>query len=287
MITAFIPGTKFPSVSITGEKCELMCKYCMGKYLKGMIRIKTPYELWSIAKGLKRRNAVGMLISGGFDRKGKLPVEPFFSTIKRIKRELDMIISIHPGLVDKDMAVKMRRSGIDVVDYELVLDPIVIKEVMNLSREPDDFIKSLEVLVREGPPHIAVHIPLGMRFGKVFKENEAVEIASEICDSMLTFLVFIPTKGTPMENIPPPNAEEVIEVIKRTRKKIKEIVLGCMRPPELKDTLDPVLIEKKLIDRIAVPRRRIIEEFKLKVVKSCCSIPKELLKRVYNVWERE
>ena len=45
-ILAFIPGLKFPDVSITGSICPLGCKYCKGYYLRNMEPTLTPKKLY-------------------------------------------------------------------------------------------------------------------------------------------------------------------------------------------------------------------------------------------------
>ncbi|MEA2070184.1 MAG: hypothetical protein U9O98_02745, partial [Asgard group archaeon] len=44
-LEAYYPKPKFPSISITGEKCEQNCLYCNKKYLKGMKAITNPSKL--------------------------------------------------------------------------------------------------------------------------------------------------------------------------------------------------------------------------------------------------
>ncbi|MCD6208587.1 MAG: radical SAM protein, partial [Thermoproteales archaeon] len=118
MVDAFIPGSKFAAVSITGSKCWLNCKYCMGKYLKGMEHTPTPHHLKAFAKKFYKQGGRGILISGGFTREGKLPFTPFLQTIREIKKEYDFVISVHPGLVNKDDAENLRLAGVDIVDFD-------------------------------------------------------------------------------------------------------------------------------------------------------------------------
>jgi len=276
---AFYPDGKYASVSITGSSCKLQCKYCRGRYLRCMTSVRNPRELYSLAAKLERKGVRGILISGGFDECGRLPFDSFLPVVREIKRRLGFVLSVHPGLVSRRDAASLKEAGFDVVDYELVLDPVVVSELKNLHGvRPRDFLRSLECLLEEGPPHVAVHIPLGLKYGEIDREFEAVASASELGPDLLVLLVFVPTRGTPMESVPPPPLERVVEVFEFARKKFGgEIALGCMRPPEYKLSLDPLLVEEGLVDRVAIPKLSLVREKELGVFYSCCSLPRSLL----------
>ena len=278
MPTAYIPGQRYPAVSITGTRCSLMCDYCRAYYLKGMYSVSSPHELYKLANKLYEKGARGLLISGGFNSRGELPIRPFLPTIREIKRDFNMIISVHSGLVSKETARSLGDAGIDVVDYELLTDRVVIRDVMHLRRKEDDFLKGLKWLMEEGPPYVAPHIPIGFHYGRITMEREALEEVSALKPYILIFIVFRPTKGTPMESIPPPPVEDVVKLLQSARKEFGgEIALGCMRPPEYKSSLDEIVIERGLVDRIAVPRWQVVRKYGMREVRACCSIPKDLM----------
>lgn len=282
MVKAFIPGDKYPTLSITGDSCALRCKYCMGRYLKGMIPTSSPKILYDTVRRLHRNGAKGILISGGFDSEGRLPVKPFLQAIRNLKRDFDIVISVHCGLVDKEAAGELRRAGIDVVDYEFIVDPIVINKVVGLkSKGPSDFVDGLRYLIEEGPPYVSPHIPIGLRYGEIGGELEAIERLRDFDPYLIVFLVFVPTRGTPMDGLSPPEEKEVVAVINQARPRFREVAIGCMRPPSFKSTLDPKLVKERLVDRIAVPHKSTIDKYGLEVVHTCCSIPDELIDRYF------
>ncbi|MFN3268565.1 MAG: radical SAM protein [Zestosphaera sp.] len=278
-IRAFIPGRKFVSVSITGTQCSLMCNYCRGYYLRGMEQAITPKQLYDLAKHLHTEGAKGMLISGGFNKEGYLPIEPYIQVIKEIKNSFDMIISVHAGLVSRSLAMKLREAKVDVVDYELVTDDYVIKNVMHLpSKSSEDFIRTYEELRAFGPPHIIPHILIGANNGNIVKEFEAVEVSVDGSPEIIVFLIIKPTKEVSPYPARIPSNQEVVKVINYARQRFRgEIALGCMRPTITKHTLDNELCESGIIDRIVNPLKNTINKFKLGVIQSCCSIPNELL----------
>ncbi len=278
-IKAFIPGFKYVSVSITGTQCSLMCDYCKGYYLRGMKQVTTPKQLYDLAKHLYKRGGGGILISGGFNQEGYLPVEPYIPVIKEIKNSFNMLVSIHTGLIDKSLAMKLRDAKVDVVDYELVVDRYVIRDVMHLSgKDGEDFLKTYEMLRTYGPPHIIPHILIGANSGNIAKEFEAVEISAEASPEIVVFLIVKPTEGVVTYPVRIPSDEDVVKLIRYARQRFRgEISLGCMRPLTMKYTLDSELCRLGIIDRVVNPLKNLIDKFKLDVIQSCCSIPNELL----------
>ncbi len=231
-----------------------------------------------IAEYYAERGAVGLLISGGFTREGKLPFKPFIKTIEEIKKKHGLIISVHTGLVDKEEAIMLKEAGVDIIDYELVLDNTIIKNMKHLNKTINDYIDSYEILLKYGPPYIAPHILVGLNNGEITWEYEAVDYLAESNPYMVILLIHIPTPNTPLHSSKTIDMEEFIDYVKYVRRRIKgEISLGCMRPPGLKKILDPKLIELKLIDRIVNPRPETIRRFNLKTVPTCCSVPREVL----------
>ncbi len=274
---AFIPGKRFPSLSITGSSCWLNCDFCRGRYLRGMEYAMGQRKFVKVVRNLIERGAKGILISGGFRRDGTLPIEPYLPLIKRIKEDYDIIISVHPGLVNRDIAEKLYEAGVDIVDYEFIVDPVVIRDIMHLNKSPEDFIKSYEILIDYGPMYIAPHIPIGFRYGTIAEEYNAIDILIKNYDPyIMIFLVFMPTKGTPMEDLKPPSVNDVVSVIRYARSRYSGLIsLGCMRPWSIKFKLDPIIIEFSLVDRVVNPLRQIIRQYKLDIIEACCSIPKD------------
>jgi len=278
MPTAYIPGHRYPAISVTGTMCSLMCDYCRAHYLKGMYPASSPHELYKVARKLHERGARGLLLSGGFNSRGELPIRPFLPTIREIKRDFNLIISVHSGVVSRETARSLGDAGIDIVDYELLIDQAIIRDVMHLRRNRDDFLKGLKWLVEEGPPYVAPHIPVGFRYGEVIMERETLERALAFKPYILIFIIFRPTKGTPMESVSPPSVKDIVDLFQFARKEFDgEIALGCMRPPEYKSRLEEVVIEGGLVDRIAVPMWRTLKKYGMREVKACCSIPKDFL----------
>jgi len=273
-VVAFIPGDKFPAVTITGYSCSLMCDFCRGKYLKGMTPVRKPRELYDLANRVWERGGRGLLVSGGFDKYGKLPIRPYLSVIRDIKKDFDLIISIHPGFLEREVIVKLKECKVDIIDYSFAFNPLLLK-YMRLNLKPEDVVKHFREWLRVGFEHVVPHILLGLR-GYISRwDYEALRALLQFNPHLIVLLVFIPTKGTPLESLRPPLVKDILDYVNYANKTLQcsEISLGCMRPVEYKDSLDELLISSKLVNRVANPHKRLIEKYGLLKVETCCSVP--------------
>ena len=66
-ISIFKPSPRFPSISITGTRCQLQCQHCVGRFLHQMHAITSPEELIQFCDQLAQQQGIGCLISGGCD----------------------------------------------------------------------------------------------------------------------------------------------------------------------------------------------------------------------------
>jgi uncharacterized radical SAM superfamily protein len=64
---------RFVSVSVTGAACALQCDHCQSRVLEGMIPTNGQ-GLFHLARDLAGRGARGILVSGGCDRRGRVPL---------------------------------------------------------------------------------------------------------------------------------------------------------------------------------------------------------------------
>ena len=280
-LLAFRPGLRFPAISITGTRCALRCKYCSGYYLKGMISAETPEELWRVCSSLAERGAEGVLISGGYDRHGVLPVRPFLRTLRAIKERLGLKLAIHPGLVDRELAEELVSAGVDVALCELVGDRETVREAIGMDKGPEDYEAALLALREAGIPHLAPHVCIGIKGGELAGELEALRIAAKAEPDVLVLIIFMPTPGTPYADREPPALEDVVKLMALTRCLFSDVpvALGCMRPRKrpYRERVDVAAVELGL-DRIVLPAKaalRAAEEKGLEVKwrDVCCALP--------------
>ena len=280
-LLAFRPWPRFPAISITGHRCELMCKYCMGTYLRGMIPVETPGELLKVCSSLAEKGATGVLISGGYTREGVLPIRPFLRAIRAVK-ELGLTIAVHPGLVSQELAEEIASAGIDIALCEVIGDEDTVREAVGLAEKgPGDYLASMQALRDAGVPTIAPHIPIGMLGGSLAGELEALKMARAVRPDVVVMIVFMPTRGTPYAGRRPPELDSVAKVLAIARLMFPRtpVALGCMRPRErpYKARLDVAAVELGL-DRIVLPSKEAVGrayELGLSVEwrDECCAVP--------------
>ncbi|MCS7366026.1 MAG: radical SAM protein [archaeon GB-1867-035] len=274
MIKAYRPLPLFPSISITGEWCGLKCKYCEGKFLKEMYPALSPKKLYELCRNLKKRHGIlGCLISGGFMKNGKLPIKPYLPVIREIKRDLDLIISVHVGLADREYAKQLSDAKVDIVDLN-VLDPFTMSDVMKLNSTWRDVERTLNSLYEYGPPYIAPHILIGAFYGKIKSEYKLLSLIKDYNPYVIIMLTLVQAKGTSFQFIEPPSIDDVVSIFNYARQIIPnaEIALGCMRPRGVySEKLELKLLKQRLLDRIVIP-----STFKPRYLPFCCSLPNNL-----------
>ena len=229
----------------------------------------TPAELVNLAVRAKSKGAKGILISGGLDLRGKLPVNKFFDAIREIK-ELGYFVSVHTGLVEEDDAFRLKEAGVDMADFEVYLDDSIIRKVKGLDVSKEKYLESMDLLLEQGI-YVAPHIILGVPGDDLEWLTDLRSLVREKGLDRVVALVFIPTVGTPFWHFPLPGVRDVVGAISEIAS-WTNVSLGCMRPSRIKRSLDRSLIG--IVDRIANPHGSL----GLKVVDACCSIPDVILK---------
>lgn len=267
----------FPSISVTGSYCSLNCDHCGAKILRTMIPAKTPERLMEVCAELKRKGAVGCLISGGCLPDGSVPISRFIDAIREIKRRLGLTVVVHTGLIDFDTALRLREAGVDAVSIDIIGSDETIREVYHLNVSVDKYAETLEALKRAGIP-FTPHILVGLYYGSIRGENEALRIIAEHNPSALIIIVFFPIKGTKMETLKPPPLESVMDILLRARFMMPDIpiALGCARPKGNYRAAIDVLAVEAGVNAIAFPSIEAIERARnlgLEIIFSevCCS----------------
>ena len=224
---------KFVDISITGRNCELMCDHCASKILWHMIPATTPEELKRVGEELKGRGVDGVLISGGSNKDGVVELYDFFDTMKYLKEELGIMVTCHVGLVDRELAKGLKEAGVDAVLLDIIGDNETIKEVYKLPHKTtQDYDRSMELL-REYGLKIVPHIIVGLHYGKIKGEYNALDMIAKYNPETLVIVVVMPYYGKArFQLLPPPSPEESAEIFLYARKKMPDspIMVGCARP---------------------------------------------------------
>ncbi|MDD1743093.1 MAG: hypothetical protein LUO85_00535 [Methanomassiliicoccales archaeon] len=216
---------------MTGEACGLQCDHCRGHYLKAMRPVGFADDLLRLAKQIEAEGAEGMLVSGGCDKNGKVPLGPFLPAIKRIKQETGLQINLHTGLIGTDEACQIADSKADCISFDLVQDPSVIRKRLHLSVGPKAYERTLTALFSAGVERVVPHLLVGLSGDDDECEIAAIEIAARFPVAGMVILALMPTRGTPMEGARPPSDDHLLEMIERAVDVLDvPVMLGCMRP---------------------------------------------------------
>jgi len=265
----------FTPISLTGTRCSLKCKHCGSHYLHHMLDGSSG-RLYPEALFLARTGANGILLSGGSAPDGSVPTYLQEENILKIKKEMNLKISAHTGIVDRSQA-KILSNYLDMALFDVIGDDETIHDILGLEASAEDYENTLECLSGAGIL-LAPHIIVGLYNGELKGEFRALEMVRKFKPEVVVIVVFIPTKGTALGGIKPPKIEDVVKVITKAREMFDiPLSLSCVRPGGLyRSTLDMYAILSG-INRIAVPSRKahaISRELGLdikEIPKMCCS----------------
>lgn len=271
----------FTPISLTGTHCTFACRHCNSYYLRHMLDGSCG-NLYNLAAHLAAAGAKGILLSGGSHPDGSVPTYEQADVIRKIKRDLELIISAHTGIVNHRQA-KALSEYLDMALLDVVGDDETIHEILELDACAKDYENSLRELSEAGIP-LAPHIITGLHKGKLKGEFRALEMVKKFDPEVVVIVVFIPTKGTALEGIMPPKFEDVVKVITKAREMFDvPLSLSCVRPGgRYRSMLDMYAILSG-IDRIAVPSRNAYATARglglniVEIPKKCCSVKPEVL----------
>ena len=267
----------FPSISITGSSCALKCKHCNGKVLDTMVPSLTPENLFELCAKLEKDGAVGCLISGGCLPDGSVPINKFIDVIAQIKKELGLTVVVHTGVIDFSTAKRLKAAGVDAALIDIIGSDETIREVYRLDVSVEDYERSLQAFHSSGIPFVP-HVLVGLHYGELKGELEALKMISKYSPSAVITIAFMPIRGTPMENVSPPEPEDIAKILASAKLLMPEtpLVLGCMRPKGEHRKRTDMLAVRAGVNAVAFPVEEAIqlaESLKLEISFSplCCS----------------
>lgn len=277
-IDCYRPGDSFPAVSVTGATCSLGCKHCSGRYLEGMAPVTTPDALLEFAQELDGRGANGLLLSGGSDSSGAVPLGPFAPAVRSIKDTTSLLVNAHVGLASREELDALVRAGVDAFSVDVYGARSTIAEVSGLSAGPEAFLRVVTDLRALGAPLVAPHVCIGVERGLVVGEMRAIESLVPLRPDAVVLLVMMPTRGTPYGGLDPPPDDQVLSVIGEARAALPDsrILMGCMRPRN-RQALETGAVHAG-IDGIAMPSTGTLASLRasgweVAVKKTCCVMP--------------
>ena len=273
----YYPLPHFPPVSLS-PGCDLGCLHCQGHYLQGMTLIHSPQHLVQYGHHLSATGGTGLLLSGGFTRRGTLiNLQRMLPGITQIKQETSLLVALHTGFVTQTLAEELKTAGIDMAFTHCIGDTLTIQEIMGLSATPHQYAETLYHLSAAGIP-VSPHICTGLYHGKLRGESTALHIIRDTCTpAAIVITALCPTRGTPLEGTPGPTMEALQTVIQEAHTMFPtvEIALGCMRSRG--DSIEHMALQAG-VTRFTTPSKKFLEDlhttgYAITPFQGCCGLP--------------
>jgi uncharacterized radical SAM superfamily protein len=291
-LTFSIPGTvsyhddtlplqkdRFAAISVTGGRCDLRCAHCKGKLLESMIPALNPEAFSKAVDHLRLNGAHGILVSGGADHDGEVPLEKFIMPIKTLKEsDPQFRVIVHTGLIRKETAKKLKEAAVDQILIDVIGDEDTIREVYHLNKRVEDYEETLWMLKEMGH-RLAPHIIIGHHFGEIRGEWRALESVTRVGVETIVLVVIknLQPEGENRFKVPDPEEISKISAIARILNPGIPIRMGCIRPAHpWKAAMEKGAIDSG-INTIAYPLQGTIDYAKeigldTKFIEMCCSL---------------
>jgi uncharacterized radical SAM superfamily protein len=285
-VTFYLPGMirygnrrgLYPAISLTGDRCELLCEHCKGLLLQPMIQVEDPEALLTKCRNLAHSGRVGVLLSGGSDSEGRLPWERFYEAISEVKSETGLFISVHSGFPDLATAARLKQAGVDQALIDMMGDEETARRIYHLDGL-HTVMDSFENLVVSGL-EVVPHIVAGLMYGRIQAEYEALQTVARFQPASLVIVVLTPLKGTPMSGVSTPSPAEIGSLIAAARLMMPSIPisLGCERPRNADGQLMEELAIQAGATRMALWSQKTVDlavslGLQPRFQPTCCSVP--------------
>ncbi len=275
MLTLYHPGRNFLSVSVTDTECELECRHCQGAFLKHMTPASDPNILYNKAIELAANSGIGMLISGGCDTKGKVPLDNHYETLARIKQDTDLILNMHTGLIGPDDILALNKIKPDIVSIDICGSQQAVKNVYGLDAGPWDF-EALMSRLEDAELNYVPHVTIGLDRGLDSGEGAAIDMIADFNPKMVVLNALMQTPG--LDHSTSVDVEYFYEVLGYATERLPDNIklgIGCMRPRNLEIPVE--LARSGRLQALAMPSGRFRKKLDDETIKynerdGCCAL---------------
>jgi uncharacterized radical SAM superfamily protein len=245
----------FPAFSITAGGCALMCDHCEARILEPMIPAVKPEHLdRKVRQLIETEDLQGFLLSGGSNKHNEIRYSRFYPVVEKLKHDFPHLrIAIHTALTDEAGAKEMEAAGVDVAMLDIIGAQETIREVYHLDRPVDDFEATLAALCSTRM-QISPHIVIGLHYGRILGEENALDILSRHDTKALVLVVIMPFYAKP-GTFATPDTGEVGRIFLEARRRLpdRQVLLGCARPPGMHKRVTDAYAVMAGLDGIAFP----------------------------------
>ncbi len=205
-----------------------MCDHCRGLHIRGMVAAETPEALLAEARRIRTSGGRGLLISGGADATGRVPVADYADTMKTMISE-GLEVNVHAGFIGKEEAERLVQAGVRRFSVDVHQDREIIRDFMHLDREPEDYGELIDV-IREAGGIPVPHITLGFGEKDLFLSLRLLESKGI---KEVVVLALVPTPGTVTEHSIM-NENALAGAVMMMSAMGFSVTLGCMRDRTLR-----------------------------------------------------
>jgi uncharacterized radical SAM superfamily protein len=245
----------FPAFSITAAACGLNCDHCQKKILEPMIPATNPRMLEQKVRQLIDSQALnGFLLSGGSNKRNEINYGRYFPVVERLKSDYpNLKIAVHSALMKEQQAKDMESAGVDTVMMDVIGAQETIQQVYKLNRPVADFEETLSALCSTSM-EVTPHIVIGLHYGEILGEANALEIVSRHPVTALVLVVIMPFYAKPGTFVTP-STSDVGKIFLQARQRLpdKQVLLGCARPPGMHKRVTDAYAIMAGLDGIAFP----------------------------------
>jgi len=200
------------------------------------------------------QNLQGFLLSGGSNKRNEIKYDRYLPVVENLKRDFPHLkVAIHTALLDEPAAKRMESAGVDTAMMDVIGAQETIEQVYKLDRPVADFEQTLAALTST-KMEITPHIVIGLHYGKLLGEANALDIVSRYDIKALVLVVIMPFYAKPGTfTVPTTSDVGRIFLEARTRLPNKQVLLGCARPPGMHKRVTDAYAVMAGLDGIAFP----------------------------------
>jgi len=246
----------FPAFSITAAGCALNCDHCQKKILEPMIPAIKPEMLdTKVRDMILMQDLQGFLLSGGSNKDNEINYERYYPVVEKLKRDFPHLkVAIHTALTTEEQARSMESAGVDTAMMDVIGAQETISDVYHIPhRTVDDFESTLAALAAT-KMEISPHIVVGLHYGKILGEANALDMVSRYKTNALVLVVIMPFYSKP-GTFETPETSDVGRIFleARTRLMDRKVLLGCARPAGMHKRVTDAYAVMAGLDGIAFP----------------------------------